>query len=318
MRTVLCAAFLLVAAWPAAAEPDVDTEVVAGIIGETWAQLLPWRQEMVLRKYRHFKAQPEHKQRRIKDLRRWLLEPGRTPRRDKLPKELRVMADQLPSGERAKARKFAMMRWRQLELDHALRQLPELAERRAYFHRLFPEPFDHREARSASRELRKKLIKRYALQFKEQSEERKRKVGELLKERIRKDRERFLRQIEREMKGMLRHGPRGNRRMGRGFVDLERIQMNATPRERELLRYALRPHECPLLDMRFMGRPPKDRHARRLWEMDYRILARLELLSEMNLPREMLLHLAQTGSPEDLLRAFGAVRGGHRRASVRD
>ncbi len=66
--------------------------------------------------------------------------------------------------------------------------------------------------------------------------------------------------------------------------------------------------------MRFMGRPPtRDRSARRLWEMDYRILARLELFSEMNLPREMLLHLAQTGSPEDLLRAFGAVRGGHRR-----
>ena len=313
MRTVLCAAFLLVAARPAAAEPDVDTEAVARIIGgKAWAQLLPWRQKMVLCKYGRFKEQPEHKQRQIKDLRRWLLEPSRKPRRDKLPKELRMMIDQLPSDMRLKARKFVMMRWRQLELDHALRQLPELAERRSYFDRLFPEPYDHREARAASRELRKNLIKRYALQFKEQSEERKQKVGELLKERILMDRERFLRQIEREMRGRLRHGSSG-KRMGRGFIDMERIRMNATPRERELLRYALRPRECPLLDMRFMGRPPRDRPARRLWEMDYRILARLELFSEMNLPREMLLHLAQTGSPEDLLRAFRAVRGGHRR-----
>jgi hypothetical protein len=102
-------------------------------------------------------------------------------------------------------------------------------------------------------------------------------------------------------------GPGGDRLR---LLFLEKLEAFATPRERELIRYILRPRECPFLDLTFLGPPPSDPADRHLYEEDLQRLARLDLLAETGLPTEIVLHLADTHSPEDFLRAWGELRGG--------
>ena len=50
---------------------------------------------------------------------------------------------------------------------------------------------------------------------------------------------------------------------------------------------------------------PTDAAARRLWNRDFRVLARIDLLSG-DFPPEMVLHVAAAGSPADFFRAIKA------------
>jgi hypothetical protein len=120
-------------------------------------------------------------------------------------------------------------------------------------------------------------------------------------ERVRKEIFRFHRADPKRVRQLLER---------QGFWLLERGSF-ATPRQGELIRYAFRPHECPLLDLGWLGPRPEDPAEERLWERDYRVFARLELLSEAGFPREMVLFLAGTGSPEAFLAAVKRLRQHH-------
>ncbi len=90
-----------------------------------------------------------------------------------------------------------------------------------------------------------------------------------------------------------------------GYHLLERHPLMRSPRQRELIRYAFRPERCPLVDLRFMGARPSETAERRVWDRDFRVLARVELLSG-DFPPEMVLHVAAASSPADFFRAVKA------------
>jgi hypothetical protein len=121
--------------------------------------------------------------------------------------------------------------------------------------------------------------------------------------------ERVLDKVRGELDRLAGADPERAKRFVERFLaaGLENLRF-VTPRQRELIRYAIRPEECPLVDPEFLGAPPDDPAARRLFENDFRVLARLDLLSEAGFGREMVLHLAGAGSPEDFLRAVQSLR----------
>jgi len=279
---------------------------------------------MIRQRYKQFLQLPEAKREAIRrrGLRDFLLRPRRPFGGDRLPAALRRDLERIAPRERAVVCRMATMRMRQLLRDWSLMRLPMQA-RWELFRRLYPEPFDRAEAHRASEELRRRLVRSAAERIRRElekeaaargasfgREERKARTRELLADAAAAQQHKLVERIRRELPLLL---GRTSRRMSarRAMLHLERMRF-LTPRQRELLRYALAPEDCPLLEMRFLGPRPSDPAARRLWENDFHLLARLELLSAAGFNREMLLHLASTGSPEDLLRAVQALRSGRR------
>ena len=90
---------------------------------------------------------------------------------------------------------------------------------------------------------------------------------------------------------------------------LARNKLRASPRERELIRYALMPGDCPLVDpQRIAGPLPEDPEALPGWQRDFEVLARLELLSQCRIRPEDALRLASSADAAELLAGLRATR----------
>lgn len=309
----LLASVLVISALAAAGEKaaltDEQRAAVVRVVGEeAWGTMPPWRQRMILDRYARYLEQPERKREVVErvGLREWLLQ-GNVE--EKVPRPLAEAAQRFPPELRPGAEKFAAARLRQLRLDRSLLRLP-FPERRPMFLRLFPEPFDQETARAAFDDLRKREAKSFAHALKEEirrrdgSEDERRRI---VREALRAEEDRLLERVLGELDRLRGAHPE----RARAFLDLFAAPENlrfVTPRQRELIRYAMRPEECPLVDPEFLGPPPADPRERRLYDSDFRVLARLDLLAEAGFSREMVLHLAGAGSPEDFLRAAFALR----------
>lgn len=324
MRRLALFALLLASAARSGDEapPADEARAVMFAVGELeWRSLPHWRQRMLLERYREFLGLPEPRReavRRGEGLRAFLLREAPPPPPEDLPEALREALARLPDESRPLAARLAQLRRRQLQLDHALRRLPTVEARRATFERLFPEPFDPEAARAAHAALRERLKEVLAWELlrdlrdeearrgRELSEEERREVAAELYRRAAEAEERAV--AERIRRDLFR--ARGRASLERaGFLLLEGPRIFLTPRERELVRYAVEPFDCPFVELGFLGPAPEDPEERRAWEADYRALARAEILSHMRLPREIFLHLVDSGSPEDLLRALRGLRG---------
>jgi len=287
-------------------------ELVEAVDEQTWRALPEWHQRVVAHRFERYLGAPSRIREKIrrKGLRKWLLaklppDPGR------LPESLRATIEELPADVRPMATRLVFQRLRQLELDASLRRVPQ-TERWDVFNARFPEPYDYEKAKAAHARLKSFVVKDVAAEVGRKLAGR--DVGEdevrrIVQSKIEKEQGRVVDRVRRELFRFRGRDPRGWRRHfeARGFWLVERIRF-ATPRQRELIRYALRPQECPLLDLGFLGPRPEDREARRLWERDYRVFGRTELLLEARLPREIVLHLAGTGSPADFFRALQRLR----------
>jgi hypothetical protein len=319
MRSV--GVLLLLAAAAAAGDPPLTPEQkaeVVRVVGEqAWGQLPPWLQAKILKQYAAFLRLPEARRAEIRrgDLRRYLLpQIRRGDERQGLPRALRAEVDRLAPDAQALAAKLAYMRLRQLRLDRSLRRLP-FEQRWPLFQRLFPEPFDPREAKQAYHDLRRNVAKSIAAEVRahlrteglDPAQNKKRLVRKAIAEEERQ----VLEHVRREIFRFQRADPKRVRQLleRQGLWLLERSSF-ATPRQSELIRYAFRPHDCPLLDLGWLGPRPETPAEERLWERDYHVFARLELLTKAGFPREMVLYLAGTGSPEDFLRAVKRLRQG--------
>jgi len=314
----LLAALLLLAAVAVAdggarLTPEQQQELVRVVGEKQWGALPPWRQRMVADRYGRFLKASERKQTSIREagLRSFLVYPGRKRQaKQELPRPLQEELNKLAPGVRPLAGKLAYIRLRQLRFDRSLRRVP-FEQRWPLFRRLFPEPFDESVAKVAHKELRRFVVNgiakevRARLEKDEKGGDKKRLVQRAIEEEERQ----VVERIRKELFRFQGANPKRVRRIleQQGLHLLEQVRF-APPRQRELIRYAFRPHDCPLLDLSFLGPRPEDKAARRLWERDYRVFARLELLAEAGFPREMVLYLAGTGSPEDFLRAVRALR----------
>lgn len=306
-------AFLLLGAGAAAGEgPRLDEEqraAAARIVGDAaWSAMPPWRQRLVLDRYARFLAAPPEKREAVEraGLRDWLLQ---TPEGDGVPPPLAEAVGRLPPPMRPLARQFAAVRLRQLRLDRSLSHIP-FAERREVFLRLFPEPFVQETAREAYEDLRRREAKHFARKLKDELRDVPRgERREAARRAIAAEEERTLERVRGEIDRLADANPGRARRFVERFLAAEQENLRfVTPRQRELVRYAIRPEECPLVDPAFLGPPPGDPAERRLFENDFRVLARLDLLAEAGFPRELVLHLAGAGSPDDFLRAIQSLR----------
>lgn len=312
-------ALAIVAAAAVAGDPppltaEQETELVRIIGAEAWGELPAWRQQVVRERFASFLAAPERKREAVVGggLRDYLLQPRRTPE-EQLPRPLAEAVERMPRRVRPLAEQFAFVRLRQLRLDRSLGRLPA-GERRAVFDRLFPEPFDQEAAHAAYDDLRRREAKAFARELRERLKGRDppptgQERREIVREAIREEEGRILAEVREELAHLGGGDPERARRIADRFLAyrLENLRF-VTPRQRELIRYALRPEECPLIDPDFIGPPPEDPRERRLWERDFRILARLDLLSEAGFGREMVLYLAGAHSPDDFLRGIQALR----------
>ncbi|MFQ5845794.1 MAG: hypothetical protein ACE5JG_12495, partial [Planctomycetota bacterium] len=304
---------------PATAEEA--RELAALLTPEVWKDLPEWRQREMLARLRRYRSLPAEKRDRMRPrLKELLLRPGRMPDVGRLPPALLRSIRQLPRPRRKHAVKYAVVRWRQLQLDRALRRFPDVGRRREWFDRLFPEPFDPKRAREAHDRLRKEQSLLVAAEIRPELEQldrrepglqpaqrekrRKELARRLLAERTRVEAERAARRIEPEIRRWFAG------REGRRPPILGRSLLKASPRERELIRYALRPRDCPWLDpKRLVGPPPRDREDRRRWQRDFEILARLDLLSRCRFRVDQALHLAASADEVQLLAELGRIRG---------
>ncbi len=316
MRGVL--ALLLLAVAAAAGDPltqEQKADVVRIVGKRAWGALPPWHQSKILQQYAAFLRLPEAEQAEIRrrDLRRYLLPQfRRDDKRHHLPQALRAEVNGLAPEVQPLAAKLAYMRLRQLRLDRSLRRLP-IEQRWPLFRRLFPEPFDPRKAKPAHQELRRGVARSIAAEVRariqaeglDPEQHKRRLVRKAIAEEERQVVERIRKEIFRFQQADPKRARQLLERQGLGL--LERGSF-ATPRQSELIRYALRPHDCPLLDLSWLGPRPEDPAEARRWERDYRVFARLELLSEAGFPRELVLYLAGTGSPEDFLTAVQRLR----------
>jgi len=304
---------LVLLASAAAAEKARLTEEqraeVVRLVGEdVWRGMPPWRQRMVLDRYALYLRQADRKRGTIErvGLKAFLLQ-----RRDeeKLPRPLAEETRKLPEPLRSRAEKFAAVRLRQLRLDRSLARLP-FDERRPMFLRLFPEPFEQEPAHAAFEELRRREARSFAHALREEIGRRDGTEDErraLVREAVRAEEERILDRVRGELVRLEGAHPERAKAFLDGFLASDNLRF-VTPRQRELIRYAVRPEECPLIDPDLVGPPPEDPRERRLFESDFRALARLDLLSEAGFGCEMVLHLAAASSAEDFLRAAEAFR----------
>jgi len=305
---------LLLAAGAAAGErgrlDDQQRAALVKIVGEAaWNGMPPWRQRLVVDRYgRYLEAPPEKREAVEREgLRAWLLQ---TPEEPAVPPPLARAIGRLPPPMRPLAGQFATVRLRQLRLDRGLSHLP-FEERRAMFLRLFPEPFVQETAREAYEELRRREAKYFAhrinaelakddVPFEERREVARRAIAE--------EEGRLVERVRGEIDRLADANPEHARRFVERFLAAEQDNLRfVTPRQRELVRYAIRPEECPLIDPGFLGPPPDDPAERRVFENDFRVLARLDLLAEAGFPRELVLHLAGALSHEDFLRAVQSL-----------
>jgi hypothetical protein len=307
-------ALLLLGAGAAAGEgarlDDAQRAAVARIVGEAaWEGMPPWRQQLVLDRYARLLDAPAGKREAVEraGLREWLLQ---TPEDGSVPPPLADAVGRLPPPMRPLARKFAAVRLRQLRLDRSLSHLP-FAERREIFLRLFPEPFSQETAREAYEELRRREAKHFARMLKEELNRREVPRGErreMARRAIAAEEERLIERVRGELDRLADANPDRARRFVERFLAAEQENLRfVTPRQRELVRYAIRPEECPLVDPLLLGPPPEAAAERRLFESDFRVLARLDLLGAAGFPREIVLHLAGAGSPDDFLRAVQSL-----------
>lgn len=308
----------LVAAAAAAGEKAALTEQqraeVVRLVGEElWGGMPAWRQQMILERYALYLHAPDPKRQAVDrmGLREFLLQVPQKPEREDLPRALEEAVGNLPPPVRPLAERFASVRLRQLRLDRSLARLP-FEERRGMFLRLFPEPFDQEAAHAAYEELRRREAKSFAHALRDEVERREATPDdrrEMVRRAIGEEEERVIRRVREELDRLANADPERAKRFVEGFLAsrLENLRF-VTPRQRELIRYAVRPEECPLIDPDFLGPPPEEPAEWRLWQSDFRVLARLELLSEAGFSREMVLHLAGASSPEDFLRAVQALR----------
>jgi len=321
----LCLAAAVAAQEP---EPRGDESIarVTEILGqERWAQLPRWRQEMIVERWRRFTELSDERQKEIRDggLAEFLVKPEHDFGPGRLPPRLREFVARLPAEVRGPAGKLVVMRLRQHRLDRNLALLPR-EQRRGFFRRLFPEPFEAEQARIASGDLDAEIAKVMAARVRRRLREEEEKRGapyegearisrasEMIREVTREEEESVNERILSELARLGSRDGRGAREFleREGFYAFERIELVATPRQRELVRYALRPEDCPFLDFPCMGERPSEPRQSRRWEEDFRVLARLDLLTEAGFPHEVVLHLAASGSPEDLFRAVKALRG---------
>jgi hypothetical protein len=314
-----CALVLLLLAVTAAAgvplTPEQKAEVVRIVGKRAWDSLPPWHQSKILKQYAAFVRLPEAKQAEIRrgDLRQYLLPQfRRDAKQHRLPRALRAEVDGLAPDVQPLAAKLAYMRLRQLRLDRSLRRLP-FEQRWPLFRRLFPEPFDPHVAKRAHPELRKGVRKSIAADVRAHMQaeglDPKQHAKRLVRKAIAEEERQVVERIRKEIFRFQRADPKRVRQLleRQGLWLLERGSF-ATPRQAELIRYAFRPHECPLLDLHWLGPRPEEPAEERRWERDYRVFARLELLSKAGFPREMVLYLAGTGSPEDFLTAVKRLR----------
>jgi hypothetical protein len=304
---------LLAGAAAAGERPRLDerqrAEVERLVGDETWRGMPPWRQHLVFDRYARFLAAPPEKRDAVEraGLREWLLQ---TPEDGDVPPPLAAAVDRLPPPARPLARRFAAVRLRQLRLDRSLAHLP-FAERRPLFLRLFPEPFAQETARAAYEELRRREARHFALQLRDELDRREVPKGErraAARRAIAAEEERLVERVRGEIDRLADANPERARRFVERFLAAEQENLRfVTPRQRELVRYAIRPEECPLVDPLLLGHPPEDPAERPLFESDFRVLARLDLLTEAGFPREMVLHLSGAGSPDDFLRAVQSL-----------
>ncbi|MHC4410768.1 MAG: hypothetical protein ACYS0F_17400, partial [Planctomycetota bacterium] len=230
----------------------------------------------------------------------------------KLPVALQEEVDRLDPRVRPMAHKLAYVRLRQLRLDRNLSMIA-FAERRRWFERLFPEPFDPRAARAARLEFEKEVGRAVAKRLRPQVE----KLATLPESDRRPAMEKLVRKYtEKREKQVIEATARSVRRLRAKDrlppdleLVLERREIFATPRQRELIRWGLRPHVCPLLDFRWMGERPSEKRERRRWDQDVAAIGRLELLSEAGFPREVVLHLSAAASDQDFVRALRHLVG---------
>ena len=317
----LIPALLLIAALAVAGEkqgrPRLDkqqrAEVVRVVGAPAWGAMPKWRQDIVFARYARYVHLPERKQSYIRErgLRAFLLQPRRGHDLTELPPPLQEAVRKVPRKLRPLASKLAFLRLRQLRLDRGLRRVPR-ENRWPLFRRLFPEPFDQEAAKAAHEELRVYQARAIAARLRR---EMRAQAGELtleqqkriVHEAVQSEEQQVVERVTRELRRL-----RGlDAERARRLIELQSLAESvrfATPRQRELIRYALRPEECPLLDLTYLGPRPEDPAARRLWEGDFKTLGRLRLLCEAGLPNELVLHLAGTGSAEDFLRSIVALR----------
>ncbi len=292
---------------------------------ERWAELPRWRQEMITERWRRFAELPPDRQQQIRaeGLAEFLAKPEHDFGLGRVPARLREFVAHLPAEVRGLAGKLVVMRLRQHRLDRNLGLLPR-EQRRPLFRRLFPEPFEAEPARAAGGDLDAEIARVMAARVRSRLTEEEAKRGaayegaaritrasEMIREVTREEEESINERVLSELSRLgKRDGPAAREFLEReGFYVFERIELIATPRQRELLRYALRPADCPFLDFPCLGERPADPRQRRRWEEDFRVLARLDLLTEAGFPTEVVLHLAASGSPEDLFRAVKVLRG---------
>ncbi len=330
MRPLPVILLLWLAAAAPAQEPGARADGAlappAEILGqERWAELPPWRQEMIAERWRRFAELSPERQREIREggLAEYLVKPEHDFGTGRLPPRLRDFVARQPAEVRSLAGKLVVMRLRQHRLDRNLALLPR-EQRRDHFRRLFPEPFESEQARSASGELDAEIAKVMAARVRTRLREEERKRGapyegearitrasEMIREVTREEEESINERILTELSRLGKRDGRAAREFleREGFYAFERIELVATPRQRELVRYAMRPEDCPFLDFPCLGERPQEPRQRRRWEEDFRVLARLDLLTEAGFPTEVVLHLAASGSQEDLFRAVKALRG---------
>jgi len=312
--TRLLLAVALLAAAAMAGEPRVTEEeraAIVRILGEdVWNEMPAWRQHVVVERYRRFLGLEGRKREAVErvGLREFLLQ---TPDGEELPPGIADAVQRFRPPMRPLAARFAAVRLRQIRLDRSLARLP-FGERRGIFLRLFPEPFDQEVAHAAYEELRQREARNFARALKSQIKEEdvpREKRREMVRRAIAEEEEQVTMRVRAELDRIADANPERARRFVERFLAAEQKNLRfVTPRQRELIRYAVRPEECPLVDPGLLGPPPDDDPAaRRLWEGDFRVLARLDLLAEAGFNREMVLHLASAGSPDDFLRAVQSL-----------
>jgi hypothetical protein len=317
MRILLALAVLALTASAVDAPGDL-VKLFGG--AEGWGELQEWRQKDILHRYRRFLKLPAEKQAAIRKrgLKEFLAKPRK---RFELPAELASEIDKLPDEARPLARKLVTLRLRQVRLDRHLSLVPK-KQRRHLFRRLFPEPFVRETAREAHKELESQvsraMVRRILPRLKKAEAEAgrdltKKEKAELVRKVTRGEEQRVFEQVRREILrfSSKARDPRSlQRELERlGYPQLERLHLVATPRQRELVRWAVRPESCPLVDSeRLAGPRPEDPKKRRMWLQDVRVLGRVDLLTEAGFPPDMVLHLAGAHSPPDFLRGLKAFR----------